>query len=110
MPEVAEAPARSAALIKAARRVTVKVGSSLPIVNENATVATQELRYGDDDRLCARVAQMIQSDLLILLSGVDGVYAGEPRRDAAATHVPHIASLDEEVEAWAGAASARGLG
>jgi glutamate 5-kinase len=94
-------------------RATLEVllgNGALPIVNENDTVATEELRYGDNDRLSARVAQMIQSDLLILLSDVDGVYTGDPRRDPGATHVPHVASLDEKVEAWAGAASANGLG
>src|SRR5437763_9158058 len=94
-------------------RATVEVllgNGALPIVNENDTVATEELRYGDNDRLSARVAQMIQADLLILLSDVDGVYTADPRRDPSATHVPHIASLGEEAEAWAGGASAAGVG
>jgi glutamate 5-kinase len=94
-------------------RATIEVllgNGALPIVNENDTVATEELRYGDNDRLSARVAQMIQSDLLILLSDVDGLYTGDPRRDPNARHVPHIAALSEEVEAWAGGASAAGVG
>ncbi|HEX8839390.1 MAG TPA: glutamate 5-kinase, partial [Sphingomicrobium sp.] len=71
-------------------RATIEVllaNGALPIVNENDTVATEELRYGDNDRLSARIAQMIQSDLLILLSDVDGVYTGDPRRDPDARHV-----------------------
>ena len=94
-------------------RATIEVllgNGSVPVVNENDTVATEELRYGDNDRLSARVAQMIQSDLLILLSDVDGVYTADPRRDATAIHVPRIASLTEEVEGWAAGPSAGGPG
>jgi glutamate 5-kinase len=94
-------------------RATIEVllgNGALPIVNENDTVATEEIRYGDNDRLSARVAQMIQSDLLILLSDVDGLYTGDPRRDSEAKHVPHVASLSDEVEGWAGSASASGVG
>jgi glutamate 5-kinase len=94
-------------------RATIEVllaNSALPVVNENDTVATEELRYGDNDRLSARVAQMIQSDLLILLSDVDGVYTGDPRRDSNARHVPHIDTITEEVESWAAGASGAGVG
>ena len=83
---------------------------AVPVVNENDTVATQELRYGDNDRLSARVAQMIQADVLILLSDVDGVYTANPQRDSSARHVPHIVQIDAEVESWAGGASATGVG
>jgi len=83
---------------------------ALPVINENDTVATEELRYGDNDRLSARVAQMIQSDLLILLSDVDGVYTGDPSRDRNARHVPHIAAINDEVERWAGGTSGAGVG
>ena len=83
---------------------------ALPVINENDTVATEELRYGDNDRLSARVAQMIQSDLLILLSDVDGVYTGDPSRDRNARHVPHIAAINDEVESWAGGTSWAGVG
>jgi glutamate 5-kinase len=83
---------------------------AVPVINENDTVATQELRYGDNDRLSARVAQMIQADVLILLSDVDGVYTANPQRDSSARHVPHIAQIDGEVESWAGGASATGVG
>ena len=83
---------------------------ALPVINENDTVATEELRYGDNDRLSARVAQMIQADLLILLSDVDGVYTGDPSRDRATRHVPHIETITCEVERWAGGASGAGVG
>ena len=83
---------------------------ALPVVNENDSVATEELRYGDNDRLSARVAQMVRSDLLILLSDVEGVHTGDPGRDPAARHVPWIAAITDEVEGWAGGASAAGVG
>jgi glutamate 5-kinase len=84
--------------------------SAVPVINENDTVATEELRYGDNDRLSARVAQMIQGDVLILLSDVDGVYTANPQRDPEARHVPHISAIDDQVESWAGGASASGIG
>jgi glutamate 5-kinase len=83
---------------------------ALPVVNENDTVATEELRYGDNDRLSARVAQMIQSDLLILLSDVDGVYTDDPTRNPRARHVAHISAITDEVERWASGSSGDGLG
>jgi len=83
---------------------------ALPVINENDTVATEELRYGDNDRLSARVAQMIQADLLILLSDVDGVYTADPARDGKARHVPHIEAITDEVEQWAGGTSGTGVG
>jgi len=79
----------------------------VPVVNENDTVATEEIRYGDNDRLAARVAQMIGADLLVLLSDVDGLYTADPRRDPAARHVPRVPSLTPEVEAMAGGANAQ---
>jgi glutamate 5-kinase len=82
----------------------------LPIINENDSVATEELRYGDNDRLSARIAQMVQSDLLILLSDVDGVYTGDPAREPDARHVPYIQAIDAAVDAWAAGASAGGMG
>ena len=83
---------------------------AVPVINENDTVATEELRYGDNDRLSARVAQMIQGDVLILLSDVDGVYTANPQRDPKARHVPHISAIDDQVESWAGGTSGTGLG
>ena len=94
-------------------RATIEVllaQGALPIINENDTVATEELRYGDNDRLSARVAQMIRSDLLILLSDVDGVYTGDPAHDPSAVHVPTIGTITPEVEAWAAGASRTGIG
>lgn len=83
---------------------------ALPIINENDTVATEELRYGDNDRLSARVAQMVQSDVLILLSDVDGVYTANPARDPGARHLDHIELITEEIEGFAGDASQDGVG
>ena len=60
----------------------------VPVVNENDTVVTEEIRYGDNDRLAARVAQMIGADLLVLLSDVDGLYTADPRSDPDARHIP----------------------
>ncbi|HWA63351.1 MAG TPA: glutamate 5-kinase, partial [Caulobacteraceae bacterium] len=78
----------------------------VPVVNENDTVATQELRYGDNDRLAARVAQMVGADLLVLLSDVDGLYTADPRRDPDARHIPHVGELTAEIEAMGGEANA----
>jgi glutamate 5-kinase len=80
------------------------------VVNENDTVGTEELRYGDNDRLAARVAQMVGADLLVLLSDVDGLYTADPRRDAAARHIPLVETLTPEIEAMAGGANAGGSG
>ncbi len=79
---------------------------AVPVVNENDTVATEELRYGDNDRLAARVAQMIGADHLVLLSDVDGLYTADPRRDPNASHVPLVADLTPEIEAMGGSANA----
>ncbi len=78
----------------------------VPVVNENDTVATEEIRYGDNDRLAARTAQLVRADLLILLSDVDGLYTADPRRDPAARHLPLIESLGPEILAMAGGANA----
>src|SRR5260221_8665978 len=59
---------------------------AVPVVNENDTIATAEIRFGDNDRLAARVAQMASADMLVLLSDIDGVYSRDPRRDPAARH------------------------
>jgi glutamate 5-kinase len=78
---------------------------ALPIVNENDTVAVDELRWGDNDRLAARVAQMAGADLLILLSDVDGLYTADPRRDPAARLIPRVEAITPEIEAMAGGAN-----
>jgi glutamate 5-kinase len=74
----------------------------LPIVNENDTIATDEIRYGDNDRLAAQVAVTIGADLLVLLSDVDGLYTGNPQSDPMARHLPVIAQITAEVEGMAG--------
>jgi glutamate 5-kinase len=74
----------------------------VPIINENDTVATDELRYGDNDRLAARVAQTVMADGLILLSDVDGLYTADPRTDATAEYVPSVSKITEQHFAMAG--------
>ena len=75
---------------------------AVPVVNENDTVATQELRYGDNDRLAARVAQMVTADCLVLLSDVDGLYTADPRTDAAARHIGEVTEVRPELWDMAG--------
>jgi glutamate 5-kinase len=78
----------------------------VPVVNENDTVVTEEIRYGDNDRLAARIAQLIGADALVLLSDVDGLYTADPRNNPSAEHLPHIARLTPQIEAMAGGANA----
>jgi glutamate 5-kinase len=75
---------------------------ALPVINENDTVATAEIRYGDNDRLAARVAQMAGADCLVLLSDVDGLYSADPNRDPRARIVPEVRHITPEIEAMAG--------
>ncbi len=74
----------------------------VPIINENDTVATDELRYGDNDRLAARVAQIVMADGLILLSDVDGLYTADPRSNTDAEYVPFVSNITEQHFAMAG--------
>jgi glutamate 5-kinase len=74
----------------------------IPVINENDTVATAEIRFGDNDRLAARVAEMVQADQLILLSDIDGLYTADPRRDPQAAHIPIVEALTPEIEAMGG--------
>jgi len=86
-------------------RATLEVLLNLgvaPIVNENDTVATEELRYGDNDRLAARVAQMIRADVLVLLSDVDGLYDADPRTHPEASRLDHVTALTPDIHAMAG--------
>lgn len=76
---------------------------AVPVVNENDTVATSEIRYGDNDRLAARVASMISADCLVLLSDVDGLYTASPRRDPNARRIDVVEAITPEIEAMAGA-------
>lgn len=82
---------------------------ALPVINENDTVATEEIRYGDNDRLAARVAQIVMADGLLLLSDVDGLYDADPQRRADARHVPEVEAVTEEVMSMA-AGPASGVG
>lgn len=82
----------------------LKLGA-VPIINENDTVATTEIRYGDNDRLAARVATMVGADLLVLLSDIDGLYAAPPHLDPNARFLETIAEITPEIEAMAGGAA-----
>lgn len=75
---------------------------AIPVVNENDTVATAEIKYGDNDRLSARVAGMVSADCLVLLSDVDGLYTAPPHLDANAEHIPVVTEITTEIEAMAG--------
>ncbi len=74
----------------------------VPVINENDSVATAEIRYGDNDRLAARVAEMVQADQLLLLSDIDGLYTADPKRDPAAAHLPVVETVTPEIEAMGG--------
>jgi glutamate 5-kinase len=76
----------------------------VPIINENDTVSTAELRFGDNDRLAARVAQMVSADMLVLLSDVDGLYTADPRVNADAEHIPLVSEVSPAIESFAGKA------
>ncbi len=78
---------------------------SVPVVNENDTVATTEIRYGDNDRLAARVATMAGADLLVLLSDIDGLYTAPPQSDASAALIPVVPRITAEIEGMAGGAA-----
>jgi glutamate 5-kinase len=77
---------------------------AVPVINENDTVATTEIRYGDNDRLAARVATMVSADLLVLLSDVDGLYDAPPGTSPSAKHVPSVERITPAIEAMAGTA------
>jgi glutamate 5-kinase len=75
---------------------------AMPVINENDTVATAEIRYGDNDRLAARVAQMASADCLLLLSDVDGLYTADPNKDRNAQFIERVRHVTPEIEAMAG--------
>ena len=75
---------------------------AMPVINENDTVATAEIRYGDNDRLAARVAQMASADCLVLLSDVDGLYTADPNKDPNAQFIDSVRHVTPEIEAMAG--------
>ena len=83
---------------------------AVPIINENDTVATVEIRYGDNDRLGARAAQMVCADVLVLLSDIDGLYERDPRGDPNAPFVPEVGAITAAIEAMAGDPGALGTG
>jgi glutamate 5-kinase len=84
---------------------------ALPVINENDTVATAEIRYGDNDRLAARVTQMTGADCLILLSDVEGLFTADPNKDPNAQFIPEVRQITAEIEGMAGrSASAMGSG
>ena len=74
---------------------------AVPVINENDTVATAEIRYGDNDRLAAHAAQLIEADALVILSDVDGLYTEDPRDNPNARHLPVVEALTPEIEAMA---------
>ncbi len=74
----------------------------VPVINENDTVATAEIRFGDNDRLSARVAQMAGADLLVLLSDIDGLYSADPRKNKDAEFIKEVSAIDARIEAMAG--------
>jgi glutamate 5-kinase len=78
---------------------------AVPVVNENDTIATAEIRFGDNDRLAARVAQMTSADMLVLLSDIDGLYTADPRKEPEARHLATVPEIGPEIEAMAGEAA-----
>ena len=94
--------------LNASRTLTTLIRARVvPVINENDTVATAELRYGDNDRLAGRVAQMISADYLVILSDVDGLYSADPQVDSAARHIPEVRSLDPKLLEIAGGPGSR---
>lgn len=75
---------------------------AVPVINENDTVATNEIRYGDNDRLAARVAQLVMADALVLLSDVDGLYTSDPSDDEHAEHIPEVGKITGDIQRMAG--------
>ena len=78
---------------------------AVPVINENDTVATSEIRYGDNDRLAARLTAMMGGDLLILLSDIDGLYDAPPASNPDAKHIPFVPRITPQIEAMAGEAA-----
>lgn len=92
--------------LNARTTVTTLLGlGAIPIFNENDSVATAEIRYGDNDRLSARVATMIEADCLVLLSDIDGLYTAPPAKDPNAQHIPVVEAITPAIEAMAGGAA-----
>lgn len=81
----------------------------IPIINENDTVAIDEIKFGDNDNLSALVATLVDADLLVILTDTEGLYTSDPRKDPSARLVPLVKRITEEIKLWAGE-SARGIG
>ncbi len=79
----------------------------IPVINENDTVSTEEIKFGDNDRLAARVAQMCSADLLVLLSDIDGLYSSDPNKNKNSTLIGEITEISREIEAMAGPAHSK---
>lgn len=86
---------------------TLLGAGAIPVINENDSVATDEIRYGDNDRLAARVAQMMSADVLVLLSDIDGLYTADPRHTPNAEHLPVIRDLTADHDAMASGSNAQ---
>jgi glutamate 5-kinase len=86
---------------RATLKTLLELGA-IPVINENDTVATAEIRYGDNDRLAARVASMMGADMLVLLSDVDGLYTADPIRNRDAEHIAEIVAITPAIESMAG--------
>jgi glutamate 5-kinase len=79
----------------------------IPVINENDTVSTEEIKFGDNDRLAARVAQMCSADLLILLSDINGLYSSDPNKNKNSTLIGEITEISREIESMAGPAHSK---
>ncbi len=82
----------------------------VPVINENDTVSVEEIKFGDNDALAAMVVDLVEADLLVILTDAGGVYTGDPRKDPEAERIPEIGRITGEVEALAGGESAVGTG
>jgi glutamate 5-kinase len=82
----------------------------VPVINENDSVATEEIRFGDNDRLAARIAQVAGAGQVVLLSDVDGLYTADPSRDANAARIARVERIDPRIEGFATAGSQSGMG
>ena len=89
---------------------TILKAGAIPVINENDVVATAELKYGDNDRLSARVAQMLGADLLIIFSDIDGLYTGNPKTDKTAKHIDIVEEITREIEKMATSGSSSEVG
>src|SRR5262245_11671397 len=97
-----DGPEQRRRYLNARETLTTLLGlSCIRVINENDPVATAEIRYGDNDRLGARVASMMEADCLVLLSDIDGLYTANPQRDPNAQHIPEVKAITAEIERMA---------